>query len=72
MKFELSVISPIYTHPFKRRFWIRKELEMLKSILFKKVLAKHNNLVNLHDSTPIFQANMHQNEGQNRANLLGY
>ena len=44
----------------------------LKFILFKKVLAKHNSLVNLHDSAPIFQANMHQNAGQNHANLLGY
>ena len=47
-------------------------LQQLKSILFKNILTKSNSLVNLHDSAPIFQANMHQNAGQKRANLLGY
>ena len=44
----------------------------LKSILFKKILAKSNSLVNLHDSAPHFGACLPEISGQNRANLLGY
>ena len=44
---------------------------MLNSIWFNRILdneghyiiTKSNSLVNLHDSAPIFQANMHQNAG---------
>ena len=35
----------------------------LKPILFKKILTKSNNIVNLHNSAAILKANMHQNEG---------
>ena len=43
----------------------------LKSIFLKKILAKSNSLVNLHDSAPHFGACLPEISGQNRANLLG-
>ena len=45
---------------------------LLKFILFKKILAKYNSLVNLHDSAPNCGACLPEISGQNRANLLGY
>ena len=44
----------------------------LKSILFKKILAKSNSLVNLHVSAPHFGACLPEISGQNRAHLIGY
>ena len=47
-------------------------MTLLKSILFKNILAKSNSLVNLHVSAPHFGACLPEISGQNRANLLGY
>ena len=46
-------------------------IHVLKSILFKKIFAKSNSLVNLHDSSPHFGARLSEISGQNRENLLG-
>ena len=45
---------------------------LLKSNLFKNILAKSNSLVNLHDSTPHFGACLPSISVQNRENLLCY
>ena len=54
---------------------IRLPFMQLFSIILKLIFYKNNAKLpivtrNLHDPAPIFQANTHQNTGQNRANFV--
>ena len=49
---------------------ISEQCVKLKAYFLKNNVKPHILPQNLHDPAPIFQANTHQNTGQNRANLV--